>query len=134
VNEDLVARLRKRAEIRRQIPGRKSVQEGKPDRIADILEEAAIKIEDLDDKNDHYRKAINEAYDALGQRGEGLLLEVAIKNLVYEHQALKEYIMTKLLTSPEGIEKIGKTMRDARLEAEKKYPRIANEKEHSPEA
>jgi hypothetical protein len=40
-NEDLVYRLRKRAEIRRQIPGRKSVQEGKPDRIADLLEEAA---------------------------------------------------------------------------------------------
>lgn len=39
--EDLVERLRKRAEIRRQIPTRKSVQEGKPDRIADLLEEAA---------------------------------------------------------------------------------------------
>ena len=43
--DDLVYRLRKRAEIRRQIPGRKSVQEGKPDRIADLLEEAAIEIE-----------------------------------------------------------------------------------------
>ena len=38
---DLVYRLRKRAEIRRQIDTRKSVQEGKPDRIADLLEEAA---------------------------------------------------------------------------------------------
>jgi hypothetical protein len=36
-----VYRLRKRAEIRRQIPDRKSVQEGQPDRIADLLEEAA---------------------------------------------------------------------------------------------
>lgn len=44
---DLVYRLRKRAEIRRQIPGRKSVQEGKPDRIADLLEEAANEIERL---------------------------------------------------------------------------------------
>lgn len=44
---DLVYRLRKRAEIRRQIPTRKSVQEGKPDRIADILEEAANEIERL---------------------------------------------------------------------------------------
>lgn len=43
--EDLVYRLRKRAEIRRQIPGRKSVEEGKPDRIADLLEEAADEIE-----------------------------------------------------------------------------------------
>jgi hypothetical protein len=45
--EDLVYRLRKRAEIRRQIPTRKSVQEGKSDRIADILEEAANEIENL---------------------------------------------------------------------------------------
>lgn len=44
---DLVYRLRKRAEIRRQIPDRKSVQEGKSDRIADILEEAANEIERL---------------------------------------------------------------------------------------
>ena len=42
---DIVYRLRKRAEIRRQIPGRKSVQEGKPDRMADLLEEAANQIE-----------------------------------------------------------------------------------------
>jgi hypothetical protein len=45
--EDIIYRLRKRAEIRRQIPSRKSVQEGKPDRIADILEEAANEIERL---------------------------------------------------------------------------------------
>jgi len=42
---DIVFRLRKRAEIRRQIPTRKSVQENKPDRIADLLEEAADEIE-----------------------------------------------------------------------------------------
>ena len=45
--QDLVYRLRKRAEIRRQIPGRKSVQEGKPDRMADLLDEAAKEIERL---------------------------------------------------------------------------------------
>lgn len=45
--ESLVYRLRKRAEIRRQIADRKSVQEGKPDRIADLLEEAADEIERL---------------------------------------------------------------------------------------
>lgn len=44
---DLVFRLRERARIRRQIPSRKSVQEGKPDRIADLLEEAADRIEQL---------------------------------------------------------------------------------------
>lgn len=46
--EDLVYRLRKRAEIRRQIDTRKSVQEGHPDRIADLLEEAANAIEKLE--------------------------------------------------------------------------------------
>ncbi len=53
--QSLVFRLRKRAEIRRQIKDRKSVQEGKPDRIADLLEEAANEIERLKsilDKND----------------------------------------------------------------------------------
>jgi len=44
MNNDLVYRLRYRAEIRRQIPTRKSVQEGTPDRIADLLEEAADEI------------------------------------------------------------------------------------------
>jgi len=46
--EDLVYRLRKRASIRRQIQTRKSVQEGKPDRLADLLEEAADHIAYLD--------------------------------------------------------------------------------------
>jgi len=46
-DQDLIYRLRKRAEIRRQIQSRKSVQEGKPDRIADLLEEAATEIEML---------------------------------------------------------------------------------------
>lgn len=48
--QDLVYRLRKRAEIRRQIQSRKSVQEGKPDRLADLLEEAANEIETLRNK------------------------------------------------------------------------------------
>lgn len=44
---DIVYRLEKRAEIRRQIATRKSVQEGKPDRIADLLEDAAREIKEL---------------------------------------------------------------------------------------
>ena len=60
--EDLVERLEKRAEIRRQITSRKSVQEGRPDRIADLLEEAADEImrlrnrlKDIEWKADEYR-------------------------------------------------------------------------------
>jgi hypothetical protein len=43
-NEGLITRLRKRAEIRRSIP------RGEPDRISDILEEAADMIECLRDE------------------------------------------------------------------------------------
>ena len=45
--QSLVFRLKKRAEIRRSIKDRKSVQEGAPDRIADLLEEAADELEAL---------------------------------------------------------------------------------------
>jgi hypothetical protein len=46
--QSLIFRLRKRAEIRRQIPGRLAVVEGKPDRIANLLDEAADTIEQLE--------------------------------------------------------------------------------------
>lgn len=42
--QDIVEKLRTRAEIRRNIPGRRSVQEGAPDRIADLCDEAADEI------------------------------------------------------------------------------------------
>ena len=45
--QSLVFRLRKRAEIRRQISSRKSVQEGRPDRLSDLLEEAANELDRL---------------------------------------------------------------------------------------
>lgn len=47
MTDDIVYRLRRRAEIRRQITTRKSVQEGQPDRLADLLDEAADEIERL---------------------------------------------------------------------------------------
>jgi hypothetical protein len=65
VVDDIVYRLRKRAEIRRQIPDRKSVQEGKPDRVADLLEEAADYIEKRDNSSWVGLTApeVNECYD-----------------------------------------------------------------------
>lgn len=60
--EDLVFRLKERARIRRQIPTRRSVQEGKPDHISDLLEEAAEEIELL-------RNTINSEQN-LGEKGE----------------------------------------------------------------
>jgi hypothetical protein len=44
IEGSLLERLEKRAAIRRTIQSRKSVQEGKPDRLADLLEEAAAEI------------------------------------------------------------------------------------------
>ncbi len=46
--QDLINRLRTRAKIRRNIPTRKSVQENAPDRISDLLEEAANELEKYD--------------------------------------------------------------------------------------
>jgi hypothetical protein len=48
---DLIFRLKKRAEIRASIPSRKSVQEGKPDRLGALLLEAAAALERLTDKS-----------------------------------------------------------------------------------
>jgi len=50
MKNDLVDRLRIRSNIRRQIVTRKSVQEGKPDRIADLLDEAADYITFLEEE------------------------------------------------------------------------------------
>ena len=47
MKDDLIYRLRKRAEIRRQIPTRKSVQENQPDRLADLLDEAADALQEI---------------------------------------------------------------------------------------
>ena len=58
--EDLVFRLRKRAEIRRQISSRKSVQEGKPDRISDLLEESANEIDSLSKKLSHFYDSLDD--------------------------------------------------------------------------
>lgn len=63
--EDIVVRLRKRAQIRRSISDRRSVQEGLPDRIADILDEAAETIEELrktdtpDIWSEHYQRGMH---------------------------------------------------------------------------
>lgn len=58
--EDLIERLEKRAEIRRQVPTRKSVQEGKPDRISDLLEEAA---KALIFHNEHTVRMIDKVFE-----------------------------------------------------------------------
>lgn len=48
-DQTLVERLRIRANIRRNNTERKSVKEGKPDRISDLLDEAANRLEAYED-------------------------------------------------------------------------------------
>jgi hypothetical protein len=60
MKDDLIFRLKERARIRRQIPTRKSVQEGMPDRIADLLEEAAEELNKLHEELDRLRNLKNE--------------------------------------------------------------------------
>lgn len=57
--DDLANRLRTRATIRRKAKGRKSVQEGKPDRLADLLDEAASRIEYLEYEKDYLERYID---------------------------------------------------------------------------
>jgi chorismate mutase len=59
MTEDLVQRLHKRAEIRRQITTRKSVQNNEQDRIADLLEEAATMLRQQQAKIDKYEQVLN---------------------------------------------------------------------------
>lgn len=81
--EDIVYRLRKRAEIRRQIPTRKSVLEGQPDRIADLLEEAAYTIERMRNLRPEIELIGNHSEDYEEGFWDGLE--------AYEKATLKEY-------------------------------------------
>ena len=56
MSDDIIYRLRKRAEIRKSITSRKSVQNNEPDRISDLLEEAANEIETLREEVKKYEK------------------------------------------------------------------------------
>jgi hypothetical protein len=93
-DEDLVYRLRKRAEIRRQITTRKSVQEGKPDRIADLLEEAATEIQTLEAEVRGLQT--DKAWDLFYQerdRSELLVAEAA--KLTAERDEAREYAQSE---------------------------------------
>ena len=58
--QTLVERLRIRASIRRNNTERKSVQEGKPDRIADLLEESAVELEKKDKMISKLERELND--------------------------------------------------------------------------
>ena len=62
MEQDIVDRLRIRATIRRQANGGKSVEEGKPDRLADLLDEAAKEIETLRIQKMWMKLILNSVY------------------------------------------------------------------------
>ena len=57
----IIDSLRKRADIREAIPHRRSVMEGKPDRLSALLREAADSIEELLDTTD--KRLYNTNYE-----------------------------------------------------------------------
>lgn len=63
MSDDLKERLRTRARTRRLASDRKSIQEGKPDRAADLMDDAAARIEALEAKH-----AAADAWEAEAQR------------------------------------------------------------------
>lgn len=95
---DLIYRLRKRAEIRRQIQTRKSVQEGKPDRIADLLDEAAAALEQHERDRAAAAGGAEETKSKLAAaeadlektRADGKSLLVQWNQLVVDHNAMEE--------------------------------------------
>jgi hypothetical protein len=74
---DVCWRLRRRADIRRTIPDRKSVKEGKPDRIADLLEEA--------------ESLIHRCWDDLGEARQLLEAQVVENHLLRRLLRSKDY-------------------------------------------
>jgi len=63
--KDIVYRLMKRAEIRRNAQDRKSVKNGEPDRISDLLEEAAVTIQALRHLCEEYEKDEQDLNDEI---------------------------------------------------------------------
>jgi len=77
--ETLVYRLRKRSEIRLSIQSRKSIQQGEPDRISELLLEAADELENQQkviEKNNleiyELNKVIGEMDDIIDRQEETL--------------------------------------------------------------
>lgn len=108
--EGLVYRLRKRAEIRRNIPGRKSVQEGKPDRMAALLDEAADEIEKISEMNLRQTKKILDRSDtisALKKENEDLMYSA---KLAHEQEDSSDGEVWRLMQEIKKFEKACKPM------------------------
>ena len=86
LSNDLVFRLRKRAEIRRQITTRKSVQNNEPDRIAALLEEAADRIEVLEANHKIQVNINDKALQYIEQLEQGLRASINLNKAQNERK------------------------------------------------
>ena len=86
--QTLVERLRIRASIRRNNTERKSVQEGQPDRISDLLEEAADGFEYI---SGCFRAAeIEGLHEALAETTDGRLKDLVERRLLYAYYFVQD--------------------------------------------
>lgn len=106
--QSLVYRLRKRAEIRSQIKDRKSVQEGRPDRIALLLTEAATVLEQQQNPPDRFSDWFNEI-ESFSLRSERLWsdLESMIKSGQLNHEVINQWLHAAYLQGQSDVTRIG---------------------------
>lgn len=86
--QTLVERLRIRASIRRNNKERKSVQEGKPDRISDLLEEAADGFEYIDRCFD--AAFVEGLHEALQETTDLRLKDLIERRLMYAYYFVRD--------------------------------------------
>jgi organic radical activating enzyme len=107
---DLTERLRKRAEIRLQITTRKSVQENQPDRIAELLVEAADKLdglaEELTDTQTKLALALSREQELIDEiiplKGERALINAGKEYKRYKINPDRRIDTTQIATREEG--------------------------------
>lgn len=84
MTSDLVGRLRTRSAIRRQKHSRKSVQEGRADSLADLLEEAANALESYE-----------KTYALHEKPGNGISCDSSYPNVFIMHKDLYYTLLEK---------------------------------------
>lgn len=86
--QTLIERLHNRASIRRNTKDRKSVKEGKPDRIADLLDEAADGFEYI---SGCFQAAETEGlYETLEETTDLRLKDLVERRLMYAYYFVKD--------------------------------------------
>lgn len=85
--QTLIDRLRIRASIRRNILTRKSVQEGKPDRLSDLLDEAANGFEYISEC--FHAAEIEGLNEALAETTDERLKDLVERRLMYVYYFVK---------------------------------------------